>query len=253
MRRMPYGLWKPRVPLDIAGNGIALTNYFASGINPSIFSAGTAGMSPPVVGGIEVYTCNLVVDANFVVRYVVVVNGWIDNVYIVGIPSFNRGTAGFCYVIACDRYRLMAFVQSEFYGGRIVRESIAADYRWIVRLVIIGKIYIIWVASVEVNAESVAVERIVGNGCASPVSRDASGVGGYVIMSNGYVCSSVIPENACLVRVFAIVFDVIVRDKYVGYTLVSNRAPLDSNAPFSLFDGESVNDYIGVLDTDYTP
>ena len=97
-------------------------------------------MAPPVVGGVEVYACNLVVDTKFVVPYIVVVNCWIDKIHIVAIPSFNRGTAGFCYVIACDCYRLMAFVQSECYGSRIVRESIATDYRWIIRLGIIGEI-----------------------------------------------------------------------------------------------------------------
>ena len=54
-------------------------------------------------------------------------------------------------------------------------------------------------------------------------------------------------ENAIITTFF----NAIVRDEYVGYTIWAN--PLDSNAPFSVFDSEPVNDYIGVLNTDSTP
>jgi hypothetical protein len=199
-------------------------------------------MTPPVVGGIEVYFRKCVFDTKYIVPYVVVVNGWIDKVFTPG-SSFNCDGAGFCYVVACNRYGLMAS-KIEFYGGTVVRESIAADYRRIIRLLIVVEIHSSWVAVMEVDAFSVAVERIVGNGCAAPSSRDASGIRCYVVMVNGDVNSGIISGNT----IINASFNVIVRDEYIGYAFART---LDINVRFfGFFHGEPVNDYIGVLDTD---
>jgi len=56
MLRMPYRLWEIRIPIDIIANGITFANNLSRFIDSPIISAGTAGMAPPVVGGIDYRT-----------------------------------------------------------------------------------------------------------------------------------------------------------------------------------------------------
>ena len=53
MLSMSYGLWKPRIPVNITENCVSLAYDFALIINSSMGSTWTAGMTPPVAGGID--------------------------------------------------------------------------------------------------------------------------------------------------------------------------------------------------------